>query len=131
MLPVPAGAGSVLRDKAAVRCATAPAPGSRIGEQQSSGSGSQGLMQRPWRGAQDAYLEICRCYKAIAAMPSVVADAERAADVLRKICWFVVLAPTSSDQARARRRGRSPAAYGIVCGGAHQQRSGLACGTQQ
>ena len=49
---------------------------------------------------QDAYLEICRCYKAIAAMPSVAADAERAATVLRKICWFVVLAPTSSDQAR-------------------------------
>ena len=50
--------------------------------------------------AQDAYLEICRCYKAIAAMPSVAADAERAATVLRKICWFVVLATTSSDQAR-------------------------------
>lgn len=49
---------------------------------------------------QDAYLEICRCYKAIAAMPSVAADAPRAAGVLRKICWFVVLAPTSSDQAR-------------------------------
>ena len=32
-------------------------------------------------------------------MPSVAADAERAAAVLRKICWFVVLAPTSSDQA--------------------------------
>ncbi|KAK9826909.1 hypothetical protein WJX81_008396 [Elliptochloris bilobata] len=47
---------------------------------------------------QDAYLEICRCYKAIAAMPSVAEDAKRAATVLRKICWFVVLAPTSSDQ---------------------------------
>ena len=33
-------------------------------------------------------------------MPSVAADAERAATVLRKICWFVVLASTSSDQAR-------------------------------
>ncbi len=59
------------------------------------------LPQRSYQ-VQDAYLEICRCYKAIAAMPSVAEDAGRAADVLRKICWFVVLAPTSSDQACSR-----------------------------
>jgi hypothetical protein len=114
-------------------CARLRAPPGRARACRSrSCSGGRGLTRRAARGAQDAYLEICRCYKAIAAMPLVAADAPRAADVLRRICWFVVLAPTSSDQARARCRGPLPnRAWNCVCVRPHQQRSGLASGDWQ
>lgn len=42
---------------------------------------------------QNDYLEICRCYKAIYEIPSVRDNPELWAPVLRKICWFLVLAP--------------------------------------
>ncbi|GFQ02660.1 26S proteasome non-ATPase regulatory subunit 12 homolog a [Phtheirospermum japonicum] len=39
------------------------------------------------------YLEICRCYKSIYEIPSVKEDPNQWIPVLRKICWYVVLAP--------------------------------------
>ncbi|KAF3505775.1 hypothetical protein F2Q69_00000386 [Brassica cretica] len=39
------------------------------------------------------YLEICRSYKAIYDIPSVKETPEQWIPVLRKICWFLVLAP--------------------------------------
>ncbi|KAJ7945308.1 26S proteasome non-ATPase regulatory subunit 12 [Quillaja saponaria] len=39
------------------------------------------------------YLEICRCYKAIHDIPSVKEDSAQWIPVLRKICWYLVLAP--------------------------------------
>lgn len=45
------------------------------------------------------YLEVARCYKAIYDTPSVQEDPTRWPDVLRKVCWYVVLAPVDSHQA--------------------------------
>ncbi|GKB11648.1 26S proteasome non-ATPase regulatory subunit 12 homolog A, partial [Tanacetum coccineum] len=39
------------------------------------------------------YLEICRCYKSIYEIPSVKEDPAKWTPVLRKICWYLVLAP--------------------------------------
>ncbi|XP_008245342.1 PREDICTED: 26S proteasome non-ATPase regulatory subunit 12 homolog A-like [Prunus mume] len=39
------------------------------------------------------YLEICRCYKAIYDIPSVRENPAQWIPVLRKICWYLVLAP--------------------------------------
>ncbi|CAN1842359.1 26S proteasome non-ATPase regulatory subunit 12 homolog A [Linum perenne] len=39
------------------------------------------------------YLEICRCYKSIYDIPSVKEDPAQWTPVLRKICWYLVLAP--------------------------------------
>lgn len=39
------------------------------------------------------YLEICRCYKAIYSIPSVKENPSHWTPVLRKICWYLVLAP--------------------------------------
>ncbi|KAK9111196.1 hypothetical protein Scep_018715 [Stephania cephalantha] len=44
------------------------------------------------------YLEICRCYKAIYEIPSVKEDPAQWIPVLRKICWYIVLAPHDSMQ---------------------------------
>lgn len=44
------------------------------------------------------YLEICRCYRSIYETDTVVADPEQWQPVLKKISWFVVLAPSCSDQ---------------------------------
>ncbi|KAK9110529.1 hypothetical protein Sjap_018589 [Stephania japonica] len=44
------------------------------------------------------YLEICRCYKAIYVIPSVKEDPAQWIPVLRKICWYIVLAPHDSMQ---------------------------------
>ncbi|KAL3613485.1 26S proteasome non-ATPase regulatory subunit 12 A [Castilleja foliolosa] len=50
------------------------------------------LMIRYYSHSND-YLEICRCYKSIYEIPSVKEDPNQWIQVLRKICWFVVLAP--------------------------------------
>ncbi|TVU44192.1 hypothetical protein EJB05_03627, partial [Eragrostis curvula] len=39
------------------------------------------------------YLEICRCYKSIYDIPSIKEDPAKWTPVLRKICWYLVLAP--------------------------------------
>ncbi|XP_059432976.1 26S proteasome non-ATPase regulatory subunit 12 homolog A [Corylus avellana] len=39
------------------------------------------------------YLEICRCYKSIYDIPSVKENPAQWMPVLRKICWYLVLAP--------------------------------------
>ncbi|GAY67483.1 hypothetical protein CUMW_256850 [Citrus unshiu] len=39
------------------------------------------------------YLEICRCYKAIYEIPYIKEDPAQWMPVLRKICWYLVLAP--------------------------------------
>ncbi|KAK3211597.1 hypothetical protein Dsin_016303 [Dipteronia sinensis] len=39
------------------------------------------------------YLEICRCYKAIYEIPYIKENPAQWIPVLRKICWFLVLAP--------------------------------------
>jgi len=39
------------------------------------------------------YLEICRCYKAIYDIPAIKEDPAKWIPVLRKICWYLVLAP--------------------------------------
>uniref|UniRef100_A0A2K1R4P0 PSMD12/CSN4-like N-terminal domain-containing protein n=1 Tax=Populus trichocarpa TaxID=3694 RepID=A0A2K1R4P0_POPTR len=39
------------------------------------------------------YLEICRCYKAIYEIPPVKENPAQWIPVLRKICWYLVLAP--------------------------------------
>ncbi|KAL4423423.1 hypothetical protein ABPG77_010001 [Micractinium sp. CCAP 211/92] len=44
------------------------------------------------------YLEVCRCYRAVYDTPSSQEDPAKWQDVLKKICWYVVLAPTDSDQ---------------------------------
>ncbi|KAK1317449.1 hypothetical protein QJS10_CPA05g01951 [Acorus calamus] len=44
------------------------------------------------------YLEICRSYKAIYDIPSVKEDPSQWIPVLRKICWYLVLAPHDSMQ---------------------------------
>uniref|UniRef100_A0A7N0T9C3 PCI domain-containing protein n=1 Tax=Kalanchoe fedtschenkoi TaxID=63787 RepID=A0A7N0T9C3_KALFE len=41
----------------------------------------------------DEYLEICRCYKSIYDIPSIKEDPAKWIPVLRKICWYLVLAP--------------------------------------
>ncbi|MCL7042196.1 hypothetical protein MKW94_000596 [Papaver nudicaule] len=40
----------------------------------------------------DDYLEKCRCYKSIYDIPSVKEDPAQMVQVLRKICWFIILA---------------------------------------
>lgn len=50
------------------------------------------LMIRYYSHSND-YLEICRCYKAIYDIPSVRDDPAQWIPVLRKICWYLVLAP--------------------------------------
>ncbi|XP_054807374.1 26S proteasome non-ATPase regulatory subunit 12 homolog A-like [Prosopis cineraria] len=39
------------------------------------------------------YLEICRCYKSIYEIPSVKENPTQWIPILRKICWYLVLAP--------------------------------------
>ncbi|CAJ1937925.1 unnamed protein product [Sphenostylis stenocarpa] len=39
------------------------------------------------------YLEICRCYKSIYEIPSVKENPAKWTPILRKICWYLVLAP--------------------------------------
>ncbi|KAK7269530.1 hypothetical protein RIF29_22261 [Crotalaria pallida] len=39
------------------------------------------------------YLEICRCYKSIYEIPSVKENPSEWIPILRKICWYLVLAP--------------------------------------
>ncbi|GLT75185.1 hypothetical protein SLA2020_469270 [Shorea laevis] len=50
------------------------------------------LMIRYYSHSND-YLEICRCYKAIYEIPSVKENPAQWTPVLRKICWYLVLAP--------------------------------------
>ncbi|KAM7523637.1 hypothetical protein LguiA_013539 [Lonicera macranthoides] len=50
------------------------------------------LMIRYYSHSND-YLEICRCYKSIYEIPSVKEDPAQFIPVLRKICWYLVLAP--------------------------------------
>ncbi|KAL8478861.1 hypothetical protein ACS0TY_030662 [Phlomoides rotata] len=50
------------------------------------------LMIRYYLHSND-YLEICRCYKSIYDIPSVKEDPAQWIPVLRKICWYLVLAP--------------------------------------
>lgn len=47
---------------------------------------------------QNDYLEICRCYRAVYESPSIADSPEKKQAVLRKICWYSVLAAASSDQ---------------------------------
>uniref|UniRef100_A0A804QLY4 PSMD12/CSN4-like N-terminal domain-containing protein n=1 Tax=Zea mays TaxID=4577 RepID=A0A804QLY4_MAIZE len=39
------------------------------------------------------YLEICRCYKALYDIPATKEDPTKWIPILRKICWYLVLAP--------------------------------------
>ncbi|XWS42950.1 hypothetical protein CRYUN_Cryun16bG0057800 [Craigia yunnanensis] len=39
------------------------------------------------------YLEICRCYKAIYEIPSIKENPSQWIPILRKICWYLILAP--------------------------------------
>eukprot|EP00475_Leptophrys_vorax_P023550 TRINITY_DN3220_c4_g1_i1.p1 TRINITY_DN3220_c4_g1~~TRINITY_DN3220_c4_g1_i1.p1 ORF type:complete len:495 (+),score=101.28 TRINITY_DN3220_c4_g1_i1:110-1594(+) len=55
------------------------------------------LMIRYHINAND-YLEICRCYQSIYDTPDVKADASRWIPVLKRICWYLVLAPHGSMQ---------------------------------
>ncbi|GJP36110.1 hypothetical protein CLOM_g20635 [Closterium sp. NIES-68] len=55
------------------------------------------LMIRYYTHAGD-YLEICRCYQNIYDTPDVKADQERWIPVLKRICWYLVLAPHGSMQ---------------------------------
>ncbi|GLT41296.1 hypothetical protein SLA2020_153710 [Shorea laevis] len=55
------------------------------------------LMVRYYSHSND-YLEICRCYKAIYEIPSVKENPAQWIPVLRKICWYLVLAPHDSMQ---------------------------------
>ncbi|XP_074280680.1 26S proteasome non-ATPase regulatory subunit 12 homolog A-like [Silene latifolia] len=50
------------------------------------------LMIRYYRHHND-YLEVCRCYKAIYDIPSVKEDPGQWIPILRKICWYLALAP--------------------------------------
>lgn len=45
------------------------------------------------------WLEVCRCYRAVYDTPSIQEEAARWQDVLKKICWYVVLAPKGVEQA--------------------------------
>lgn len=47
---------------------------------------------------QNDYLQMCRCYRAIYETPAVADNASERLSVLKKICWFSVLALASSDQ---------------------------------
>lgn len=51
-----------------------------------------GLMIRYHSQSHD-YLEICRSYQAIYDTPTVKEDASQSIHMLRKICWYLVLAP--------------------------------------
>ncbi|XVE62179.1 hypothetical protein DITRI_Ditri06bG0097700 [Diplodiscus trichospermus] len=44
------------------------------------------------------YLEICRCYKAIYEIPSIRENPSQWIPVLRKICWYLILAPHNPMQ---------------------------------
>ncbi|CAI5929897.1 unnamed protein product [Closterium sp. NIES-64] len=55
------------------------------------------LMIRYYTNTND-YLEICRCYQNIYDTPAVKADQERWIPVLKRICWYLVLAPHGSMQ---------------------------------
>jgi 26S proteasome regulatory subunit N5 len=50
------------------------------------------LMIRYYTHSND-YLEICRCYKAIYDIPSVKENPAQWIPILRKICWYLILAP--------------------------------------
>ncbi|XP_057523546.1 26S proteasome non-ATPase regulatory subunit 12 homolog A-like [Amaranthus tricolor] len=50
------------------------------------------LMIRYYKHHND-YLEICRCYKAIYEIPSIKEDPGQWTPILRKICWYLALAP--------------------------------------
>ncbi|XP_057523507.1 26S proteasome non-ATPase regulatory subunit 12 homolog A-like [Amaranthus tricolor] len=50
------------------------------------------LMIRYYKHHND-YLEICRCYKAIYEIPSIREDPGQWIPILRKICWYLALAP--------------------------------------
>ncbi|XP_044465701.1 26S proteasome non-ATPase regulatory subunit 12 homolog A-like [Mangifera indica] len=50
------------------------------------------LMIRYYSHSND-YLEICRCYKAIYEIPHIRENPDQWIPVLRKICWYLVLAP--------------------------------------
>lgn len=50
------------------------------------------LMIRYYKHHND-YLEICRCYKSIYDIPSVKEDPAQWIPILRKICWYLALAP--------------------------------------
>lgn len=43
-------------------------------------------------------MEVCRCFRAIYETPTVGEDSSLWIPILKKICWYVVLAPSSSDQ---------------------------------
>ncbi|KAJ0097164.1 hypothetical protein Patl1_27660 [Pistacia atlantica] len=45
------------------------------------------------------YLEICRCYKSIYEIPYIRENPDQWIPVLRKICWYLVLAPHDPMQA--------------------------------
>ncbi|CAL5228222.1 g11312 [Coccomyxa viridis] len=47
---------------------------------------------------QNSYIDICRCYRSIYEIPSIQEDSSKWAPVLKKICWYVVLASADSDQ---------------------------------
>jgi len=44
------------------------------------------------------YLEVCRCYQAVFEDKAILEDAARWAPVLKKICWYAVLAPHGVEQ---------------------------------
>lgn len=44
------------------------------------------------------YLEMCRSYRSVLDTSSVKDDAVRRVEVLKKVCWYVVLAPVDSHQ---------------------------------
>ncbi|CAL8471167.1 g10709 [Coccomyxa elongata] len=46
----------------------------------------------------NSYIDICRCYRSIYEVPSIAEDPAKWGPVLKRICWYVVLAPASSDQ---------------------------------
>ncbi|CAO2826131.1 unnamed protein product [Amaranthus hypochondriacus] len=50
------------------------------------------LMIRYYKHHND-YLEICRCYKSIYEIPSIREDPGQWIPILRKICWYLALAP--------------------------------------
>eukprot|EP00271_Cylindrocystis_brebissonii_P017682 TRINITY_DN468_c0_g1_i1.p1 TRINITY_DN468_c0_g1~~TRINITY_DN468_c0_g1_i1.p1 ORF type:complete len:475 (+),score=126.24 TRINITY_DN468_c0_g1_i1:309-1733(+) len=55
------------------------------------------LMIRYYNHSRD-YLEIARCYQSIYDSPAVTASPEEWMPVLRKICWYLLLAPHGSMQ---------------------------------
>ncbi|PSC75238.1 26S proteasome non-ATPase regulatory subunit 12 [Micractinium conductrix] len=55
------------------------------------------LMIRFYQHERD-HLEVCRCYRAVYDTPSIQEDPAKWQDVLKKVCWYVVLAPTDSHQ---------------------------------